>query len=200
LKHEVKLSFVKESERQALMTPLYQQSIFVTKQIAGPKGNYGLPKLCINHHLDSVSLSGEQPNHDCSTIFHSEKYNPYEDSEGRKYTGHWKIPFGKETLKTDVTPMLDLNENTSIHLIAVHLHPLATALEFWDSTVDSLLYSAIVKAKQPFGFDKIEYYSSATGIPVYNTHQYELRSTYTNSDSLDNQTAMAVMYLYLKDN
>ncbi len=199
LNHEVEIGYIKESERRNKITPLYQQSIFVTKQIAGPKGRYGLPKLCISHHLDSNALDGDHPNHDCSTVFNSKKYNPYEDSEGRKYTGHWSIPYGKETLFTDVTPMLDLSENTKIHFIGVHLHPFATALELWDTTLDSLLYASKIVPQSKFGFKEIGYYSSEEGIPVYTAHQYELRSTYNNVDSLDNQTAMAVMYLYLED-
>lgn len=199
LKHEVKIGFIKESDRKTKITPLYQQSIFVTKQVAGPKGKYGLPKLCISHHLDSNALDGEHPNHDCSTTFKSEKHNPYEDSEGRKYTGHWNITFGEESLQTDVTPMLDLSENTRIHFIGVHLHPFATALELWDITIDSLLYSSAIIPQSNFGFKEIGFYSSKEGIPVFASHQYELRSTYNNTDSLENQTAMAVMYLYLED-
>lgn len=110
------------------------------------------------------------------------------------------MPYGKEQLTTDVTQMLDLNEDSRIHMIGLHLHPFAEGLELWDKTTDSLLYAAVLKNKADgFGFDSISYYSSKKGIPVYQDHRYELKSTYNCTDSIEKHTAMAVMYLYLAD-
>jgi len=73
-------------------------------------------------------------------------------------------------------------------------------LELWDKTIDSLLYAGEIKSKvDGFGFDSISYYSSKEGIPVYQDHRYELKSTYNCTDSTEKHTAMAVMYLYLAD-
>lgn len=199
-RHHVTFSYIKDSELNSPLKPLYQQSVFVTKQIAGPAGDYGLPKLCREHHLDSLKIKGKTPKHDCSVDISREDYNPYRDKQGRKYTGHWTLPYGKEELTTDVTQMLDLKEDSRIHMIGLHLHPFAEGLELWDKTTDSLLYAGAIKSKADgFGFDSISYYSSREGIPVYQDHRYELKSIYNCTDSSEKHTAMAVMYLYLAD-
>jgi hypothetical protein len=202
VKHRASLQYIPESELSKPLKPLYQQSVFITKQIAGPAGKYGLPQSCAmhEHELDSSSLKGEQPKHDCSTEFQREDYDPYRDAYGRRYTGHWTLPFGREVLSTDVDYMLDLRKGTRIHAIGVHLHPYAEGLELWDLSIDSLLYSAEVEqAKEGMGFRSISYYSSKEGIPLYASHHYQLKSIYNCPDSSGQHTAMAVMYLYLAD-
>lgn len=199
IQHKVSLDYSKGSESSGLKA-LYQQSVFITRQIAGPAGEYGLPKLCISHHLDSITLAGKEPNHNCEIDFSESKYNPYEDQMGRKFTGHWKLPYGEEVLKTNVSRMLDLSEDTKIHAIGVHLHPFGKKLELWDKTKHELLYvSKVQELDSLLGFKHIEYYTSAEGIPLYKDHQYELISTYNCTDSTEEHTAMAVMYLYLAE-
>ncbi len=96
--------------------------------------------------------------------------------------------------------MLDLEDTTTIHAISVHLHPFATAFQFWDKTADKLIYEASFQTDNTApGFEKIDYYSSDTGITVYPGHQYELLATYHKTDTGVMHTAMAVMYLYLKE-
>lgn len=200
VKHKTMLKYLRGSESGNKLSPLYQQSVFITKQISGPPGEYGLSKLCLQDHLDSTSLQGKQPKHDCSVDYSNADYNPYKDLHGRIYTGHWKLPYGEETLKTDVTRMLDLIEETKIHMIGVHLHPYAEGLEFWDKTADRLLYQTnIQKDSAAFGFENISYFKSKDGISVYPDHNYELISHYNCTDSTEEHTAMAVMYLYLAD-
>lgn len=200
-KHRSILHYIRESERSRSMTPLYQQAVFVTKQIAGAEGDHGLPLSCLPYHDHSEESKEAEVEHDCSIEYSREAdYNPYQDKYGRKYTGHWVIPFGADTIQTNVTKMLDLQEETRIHFISVHLHPFAEALELWDITEDKLLYEAeFTKDSLNFGFKEIDFYSSKEGIKVYPDHQYELISAYNCTDSLNEHSAMAVMYLYLKD-
>ena len=200
-RHHAQLHYLKESEVKEEMTPLYQQAVFVTKQIDGSDGAHGLPLTCLPYHDHPDSSVKADVQHDCSIKYDEKaKYNPYEDEYGRKYTGHWVLPNEAETLSTNVSQMLDLKEDSRIHLISVHLHPFAEALELWDRTSDSLLYAASFKKDSiNFGFESIDYYSSKTGIPVYKDHQYELVSAYHCTDTSDQHTAMAVMYLYLRD-
>jgi len=199
-RHRVTFSYMKDSELKNPLKPLYQQSVFVTKQIAGPAGAYGLPRLCVEHHLDSNQIKGKSPKHDCSIDIKTEDYDPYRDAEGRIYTGHWKLPYGKEVLTTDVTKMLDLNEDSRIHMIGVHLHPFAKGLELWDKSSNRLLFAPDLSDKpNHLGFKEISYYRNKKGIAVYKDHRYELKSIYNCSDSAEEHTAMAVMYLYLAD-
>ncbi|MBD98419.1 MAG: hypothetical protein CMO34_01135 [Verrucomicrobia bacterium] len=199
-RHHVRLSYFKDSELKEPLHALYQQSVFVTKQISGPAGSYGLPQLCLDHHLDSHQIKGEQAQHDCSVDIQLEDYDPYKDEYGRRYTGHWRLPFGNERLNTDVTKMLNLEKDSRIHMISVHLHPFAKAFSLWDTTADSMLYAAEIFPKEDgFGFDSIGVYKSTTGIPVYKDHRYVLVSEYDCSDSTFSHTAMAVMYLFLSE-
>ncbi len=199
-KHLSRLHYLRESELSQPMTPLYQQAIFVTKQLAGAEGEHGMPLSCLPYH-DHPSGEDAEVDHDCSIDYSKDAdYNPYKDEYGRKYTGHWVIPYGPDTLRTNVSRMLDLKDSSKIHLISVHLHPYAEALEFWDITKGQLLYKAsFSKDSMNFGFKEIEYFSSKEGISVYPDHQYELLSVYNCTDSTAEHTAMAVMYLYLRD-
>lgn len=199
IKHEAKLLYSKSSEAPNTI-PLYQQSVFITQQTSGPAGEHGLPLLCVAHHLDSTAIAGEKPNHNCEIDYSGGDYDPYKDQHGRQYTGHWKLPYGRSELSTNVTRMLDLDNATRIHSIGVHLHPFAVSLALWDITIDSLLYEAQAEAyDHRLGFKHIDYYSNKEGIAVYPDHQYELRSVYNCTDSSTTHTAMAVMYLYLRD-
>jgi hypothetical protein len=145
-------------------------------------------------------MDDEQHIQNCSIEYSEDEYNPYSDKYGRTYTGHWKIPLEEEILKTNVTNMLNLKFNTTIHYIGTHLHPFAKSLELWDITTDSLLYRAnVVNHQNSIGINHIDYYSSVTGIPVFKSHQYELVSTYHCTDSVEEHSAMATMFLYLQD-
>lgn len=200
-KHRTTLYYIKDNERTNEMKPMYQQSVFVTKQTSGPAGDFGLPKLCVSHHLDSGTISGKKPNHNCEIDFSSQKYNPYEDAHGRKYTGHWKLTNSLDTLSTDVSAMLDLKKKTTAHAIGVHLHPFAEALELWDATNNILLYKADVEQhKNMLGFENISYYKSLEGILLSPENNYKLLSVYHCTDTVEQHTAMAVMYMYLLDN
>lgn len=199
-KHKVSLSYLRESKEQKI-TPLYQQSVFITQQVQGPKGLHGLPLSCVEHIHNEENVTEKDEIHDCSIQYEEGQYDPYQDQYGRKFTGHWSLPMGLQELKTDVSRMLDLTKDTKIHMIGVHLHPFAEGLELWDITADQMLYAAeIDKDTSNFSFDRINYYSNFEGISVFKNHQYELRSRYNCTDSSAVHTAMAVMYLYLADN
>lgn len=199
-RHEVTIDYVKETELETPLIPLYQQAVFVTKQTAGPPGLYGHPTLCIDSLPDSASDASTPAGHFCAPDFSGGTYDPYSDANGRTYTGHWKIPYGKEVLQTDVTEMLGLEFNTTVHSIAAHLHPFGERLELWDTTTDSLLYAAnATQHANAIGLQHIDHYSDPVGFPLYKGHRYHLLSTYNCTDSLQRHTAMATMFLYLRD-
>ena len=125
-KHHAKLHYIKEEELDHEITALYQQAVFVTKQIEGSEGAHGLPINCLPYHDHPDSAVKADVPHDCSVQYDEKaEYNPYEDAYGRKFTGHWVLPYEAETLRTDVSRMLDLDEDSRIHMISVHLHPFA---------------------------------------------------------------------------
>ena len=66
------------------------------------------------------------------------------------------------------------------------------------TTGKTLFKSAVRNFDDRIGLDKVEYFSSAEGIPVHADHEYELVSTYNNTTDQD-QDSMAVMLLYMLD-
>lgn len=197
---DITIDYVTEAHDSAAMKPLYQQAVFVTKQMAGPAGGLGEVPYCGVAGHDSTSREGKAPNHQCAIEYSEEAYNPYRDQQGRTFTGHWEIPTGIEVLETDITRMLNLPYNTTVHYIGVHLHPFAQSLALWDATTDTMLYQANAKGYPTgIGIEQIDHYSSEKGFEVFANHSYKLVSTYECSDSTERHTAMATMFLYLHD-
>ncbi len=121
------------------------------------------------------------------------------DDFGREFSGHWKVPPGREVNRTLVTEWLNLPFDTTIHHIAVHLHPFAESLELRDlSTGESLFKSAARGPAMQIGLDHVEHFSSEAGIAVFKDHEYELVSVYDNTSS-EEQDSMAIMFLYMLD-
>jgi len=123
----------------------------------------------------------------------------YTDPKGRKLTGHWVVPPGKQVNHTDVTWFMDLPYDLTIHYTAVHLHPYATKLTLRDVTTDETLLEATAKsATKGVGLEHVDSYASAKGYRVYKDHQYELISVYDNPTQ-KNSDSMAVMLFGAED-
>ena len=163
------------------MKPLYQQSIEIARYV-GKDGNYA--------HNSTMETT------DCRPVRNSKVYK---NNDGKLYSGHWIVPKGEETIKTDVTEMLNLPFSTTVHFINVHLHPYAEYLEFRDKTIDSTLFKSFSNDyKNIEGVNSIDYYSDSIGIFLDKKHTYELIcKTVNNTD--EEKDMMAVMYLYLHD-
>lgn len=176
---------------------LYQQPIMITKKVSGPKGGFNQVDTVFHDSLPNMDTAFAQ----CG-IRYENGFNPYADPYGRRYTGHWTVSTDSiEILKTNVTPMMDLNYDTRIHYIATHVHPHAQSLELVDKTTGESLYKATIEnvSGRKKGVKSISYYSSVDGIPVYQDHEYQLISVYTNPNGDSNLTAMATMFLYLAE-
>ncbi|MEM7585663.1 MAG: hypothetical protein AAF560_19900, partial [Acidobacteriota bacterium] len=123
----------------------------------------------------------------------------YADQLGRKFSGHWVVPPGREVNHTLVTHLMNVPYDTTIHYIAVHLHPFAESLELKDLTTgESLFRSEAENFEDRIGLSHVDALSSVEGIPVFADHEYEMVSVYNNTTSED-QDSMAVMYMYLRD-
>jgi hypothetical protein len=89
--------------------------------------------------------------------------------------------------------------DTTVHYIAVHLHPFAESLELKDLTAGKSLYFSKARPSEgKIGLDHVDYLSSEEGIPLSADHEYELISAYNNTMS-EPVDSMAVMYLYVLD-
>ena len=197
VKHEMEIQYKRQSELSRPLIPLYQQAIFVAKQSSGPIGAYGAP-------IDSVYKTVEdEKTHNCVAnceIEYEGNFTPYQDQYGRIFDGHWIIDPHEEVLKTNVTEMMNLEFDTKIHYISMHLHPFATSLELVDITNGESVYKGYASnTVNEIGLSNIDLASFEEGIEVYKDHEYELISTYNCTDTTTKHTAMATMFLYLAD-
>lgn len=179
VKHDVTLGFKPHSQE---MKPLMSRTVFVMlpydndQPFKGPTENN--PNMC---------LPVETKNHS------------YVDEEGHHLSGHWVIFKGKETYKYNITKQLQLKDSTTMHQIAVHLHPFAEELELRDKTMDSTLFvSKAENYNDKIGLKSVSYFSSIEGIMLYPDHQYELVLK-TNNTTSTNQDMMASMFVFLYD-
>ncbi|MDP9362183.1 MAG: hypothetical protein M3P29_12120 [Acidobacteriota bacterium] len=123
----------------------------------------------------------------------------YVDPQGRKMTGHWIVPPGKQVNHSDISWFMNLQFDTRLHYAAVHLHPFARSLEMRDMTTGQTVFLA--KAENPpdaVGLLHVDEFSSAGGVPLLHTHKYSLISTYDNPTNT-NADSMASVFLALDD-
>lgn len=186
VRHDVEVAFVRDpAPSQPPMKPLFMAGVYGLKLLEGAHG----------------SFDSEQPSQHGSSCMMGEAASDggYTDKQGKKFTGHWVVKPGREVNKTPVTTMLAVPFDTTIHYIAVHLHPFAESLTLNDLTTGKTVYSS--KTRQldgKIGLAHVDSLSSIEGIPVYKDHEYELVSVYNNTTS-ENQDSMAVMLIYLLD-
>ena len=123
----------------------------------------------------------------------------YLDPKGRRMTGHWIVPPGRQVNHSDVTWFMGLPFDTRLHYAAVHLHPFAESLTLRDVTADKIIFTA--KAKNPrgrVGLDHVDTFVSLKGVRLYTKHQYELISVYENPTE-ETHDSMASVFFGMAD-
>lgn len=187
VRHKVTVEFVREQDAPGTMKALFPAAGYGLALLEGEEGYYGVRQPDGERHGPGC-LVGE------SASSHS-----YNDGMGRKFTGHWVVKPGREVNRTLVTQLLRVPYDTTLHYIAVHLHPFAESLELRDLTLDkSLFLSRAENFDDKIGLSRVDSFSSVEGIPIYKDHDYEIVSVYNNTTEED-QDSMAVMYVYLRD-
>ncbi len=123
----------------------------------------------------------------------------YVDPQGRKMTGHWIVPPGKQVNHSDISWFMNLQFDTKLHYAAVHLHPFARSLEMRDMTTGKTVFLA--KTENPpngVGLLHVDEFTSTEGVPLLHAHKYSLISTYDNPTKT-NANSMASVFLGLDD-
>ena len=96
-----------------------------------------------------------------------------------------------------MTKLLALPYDTTLHYVAVHLHPFAQSVELRDLTDGATVYrSRARQVPDRVGLAEVDSFSSVEGIRLSKDHEYEVVSVYDNTSGVD-QDAMATMFLYL---
>lgn len=180
IKHKMVLGYKRHSKN---MKPLKSKTIFVTLP-------FNSDNIFDREYLKTnpnACLPVETKNH------------IYLDDAGNPMAGHWVIFPGKTTYQSDVTKQLALKDSTTLHHIAVHLHPFAEELSLKDKTSDSVLFTSKAKNhNNKIGLMKASSFSSEKGIMLYPDHEYELILTVNNTTEID-QDMMASMFVFLYD-
>ena len=191
LRHQVHVDFTRDDDLGEVLKPLKMMGIFVAASLEDSDAYFGVQDPGPEHEGSSCSM-GDAPKHMNAGMI-------YTDEFGQKFAGHWVVRPGREVRHTLVTRQLDLQYDTRIHFIGVHLHPFAESFELRDLTTNESLWTAHARAPgRGIGLAEVDHYSSAEGIPLYKDHEYEVVSVYDNVSGVD-QDAMAVMLLYVHD-
>lgn len=187
VRHKITLEYVMDRDLEEPMKPLFMTSGWGLVLLDGDSGHYGVENPTEEDHGESC-LPGEVAGRD-----------NYTDDFGREFSGHWVVKPGRQVNRTLVTRIMNLRYDTTLHYIAVHLHPFAESIELVDlATGESVFHSSVENSEGKIGLDRVEYFSSEEGVRVYSGHEYQLISTYNNTTDVD-QDSMAVMLLYLYD-
>ena len=187
VRHEVKINFVRDRDTKIPFRPLFTSGAFGLKLLEGQDGHFG------------VKSSDEKPHGPRCLPGLNASEHTLKDPQARIFTGHWVVKPSREENHTRVTTIMNIPFDTTIHYIAVHLHPFAESLELVDLTEEKTLFKSHARnASAKIGLEHVDYLSSDEGIPVYPDHEYEIVSVYNNTSSED-QDSMAVLYLYLLD-
>ena len=118
------------------------------------------------------------------------------DSEGRKSTGHWIVPPGRQVISQDVS--LPVPEDTTVHYIWMHVHPYAESIELTDLTNARTIFKGKVSnAPNRAAVLATDHYSDPRGIPVFVGHRYALTTVYNNTSGHD-VDAMAALWMYFR--
>ncbi len=192
VRHRVHIDFVRDRDAQQPMKPLYQGGVYGLKAL-------GEHELAYDANESMMMLGDEKCSSCCLPGKKAVDSAEGVDRFGRKFTGHWLVKPGREVNHTRVTTMFNLSADTTIHYIAVHMHPFAESLELRDMTADETLFkSSIQNYDGQIGLAHVDSFSSADGLVVHADHEYEIISTYNNTSDED-QDSMAVMYVYMLD-
>lgn len=190
VRHRIVIDFVRDRDLRRPITPLMPRAVFGMKLIEGQDGYYALREGEIDARLHG---EGCQVGVDAGTQYSA----VLKDDYGRTFSGHWIVRPGREENHTLVTKLLALPYDTTLHYVAVHLHPFAESVELRDRTSGRTVYrSRARQVADRIGLADVESFSSAEGVPLYKDHEYEVISVYNNTSGVD-QDAMATMFLYL---
>lgn len=187
VRHKVSLDYVRDRDLEAPLKPLLSGSAYGLASLGGDDPYFGMEMPDPNKHGPGCLAAPAASDH------------TYRDHRGRQFTGHWVVPPGRQENRTLVTRLMDLPYDTTVHCIAVHLHPFAESLELRDLTTGETIFKSRARNFEGrIGLQHVDSLSSVEGIPLYQDHDYEIVSVYDNPTQQP-QDSMAVMYLYLLD-
>ena len=187
VRQRITVHYIRDRQLKKPLIALYQRGINTLVRLDGPNGAY-----------DSEVTDDAMHDHSAPEGMGADSV-PYHDHEGRTFAGHWVVKPGRDVRTTSINGWLDMQQDLTVHYVAVHLHPFAESLQLRDATTgETVLASKAENRPERIGLARVEQIASPAGITLHKDHQYELVSAYNNTSGKD-RTAMAVMYLYVED-
>ena len=127
------------------------------------------------------------------------KNHSYDDGKGNMLSGHWVIPPGRKTYRSDVSDQLQIADSLRLHAAAIHVHPFAEWIELRDKTHGATVFrSAIENHPNRTGLKRVAAFSSEDGVWLYADRQYEIVMGTFNTTGVD-QDMMGSMFLFFYD-
>ena len=189
VRHRVTVDFIRDRDLDEPMKPLFQVTANAMVLLEGKDGYFNVDAADPAVHGPSC-VPGQLATPSGRVIT---------DPFGRRFAAHWAVHPGRDVNRTNVTRFMQLPFDTTVHYIAVHLHPFAKSLELRDLTANRRIFLSRARpTKGRIGLEHVDSFSSEKGIALYKDHEYELTSIYENPTSED-QDSMAVMYMYVAD-
>ena len=194
VRHRVTIEYIRDADLKTPIKPLFNLGASGTVLLADNK--LALPMMMPDtpgeQHGPSCLMAPRAPNA-------AGMSSDYVDPQGRKVTGHWVVPPGKQVNHSDITWFMGLPFDTKLHYAAVHLHPFAQSIAVRDVTADKTIFTAVAKnPEQRVGLAHVDTFISTEGVPLYRDHKYELVSVYFNPTD-HNVDSMASVFLALDD-
>lgn len=192
VRHRVTFEYVRDRDLKTPMKPLF--NVGASGMVLLNENSQAAPSPVDlgGAHGATCLMAPRAPNARASS-------GDYIDPKGRKFTGHWVVPPGRQVNHSDITWFMDLPFDAKLHYAAIHLHPFAESLTLRDVTTDTTIFSA--RAQNPatgIGLTKVDAFSSPRGVPLYKSHQYELVSVYNNPTG-NMHDSMASVFLGIED-
>ncbi len=127
------------------------------------------------------------------------KNHSYDDGKGNMLSGHWVIPPGRKTYRSDVDDQLQIKDSLRLHAAAIHVHPFAEWIELRSKTTGKTVFkSEIRNHKGKTGLERVAAFSSEDGIWLFAGQSYEIVMGTFNTTQLD-QDMMGSMFLFFYD-
>jgi hypothetical protein len=189
IRHHVTIDFIRDRDVKGTMIPLYESGVSTQVTLEDNPLAFDIMDHGTGSQLMGMCIPGQKANDS----------DEHEDRYGRRFTGHWVVPPGRQEAKTRCTSIMNLPFDTKVYAIAVHMHPYAESLELRDVSVNKTLFKSTARNFEgKIGLEAVDSFESAEGLPVYKNHEYELVCKYNNTSEKP-VDSMAVMYLYLGD-
>lgn len=206
VRHRITIEYFLDTEIDFTIKPLFMQTLWLVKQYAGPVGNMGEKPAENAKNVGSIDLENyhpaQQPSCGVDMLANNKALNGvdmYFDIYERKYTGHWKVPPGREQIGMNVNDMLNLESKRKVVMAVGHVHPFCKELALVNSSTGEKEVQLLMKqSPNKIGLKEIQVLVPEEDIWLDPKEQYSLTSVYENTSS-DTLSAMSVMYLYFEE-